>query len=290
MESKTEIKGIVSEARVLVGKVMDKQNNATQKVSESFSIRNKESRKLKADVAFLNAMTKHREAEIEEQKREIARLKGVILACEARARERIEELERELQKARSEATRARREVSELEGETSQLRIALARSFNETKERCDAAAAANCMRLNALLTTYRTLTEQALGSVKAIVDKSRECAEKAASVIEENNSSDKSSEPQRRVLFTPEKGVSDEEEEEEDEKEEESSELEVLETPSKGKMVVEEGTPSRDSYCSTRRPFVLGTRLSAKARMPSRGNKTVVSANIFDKENEEEENN
>lgn len=290
MEKRSDLLSVTTEVRALAKKMVDTQNDSTQKFSESLSIKAKESRRLKDEAASLAAEGRAKDAEIEAQRREIARLKAVIQACEARARERIEELEREAQKARSEAAKAQREVAELEAETSQLRIALARSFNEMKERCDAAATANCMRLDALLTTYRTLTDQAIASVKAIVGKSQECAEKAASIIEENNSksgesSDKSSEPQRRALFAPEKDMMDD-----DDEEEEGERREILETPSKGRMIVEEGTPSQDSFCSKRRPFVLGTRLSAKARMPTSGNGMVVSANIFDKENEEDEEN
>lgn len=296
----------LSQTKTLIGKMILEKDKEIRRLSEFVLIKNNENARLLEKVADLDKVVKEKDAELEAHKREIKRLSAAVLACKIRAQKTKEDLEREVQRARSEAKRTQREVIQLEGETSQLRIALARSFSEMKERCDEAASANCTRLSALLTNLKTFTDQAIDSLKAIVDKSEGYAGKAASIIESDEETKGMSREScdnigydgitpQRVLFSPEKGI---EGQNEDEESGLDNEFEVPSTPSRIRMIVEEeeekkkeeGTPSKDKNCTERHVFVLGTRLSAKARMPSSGNNAVVSSeNIFDKENEEENN-
>lgn len=309
----SSFKSELSQTKTLIGKMILEKDKEIRRLSEFVLIKNNENTRLLEKVADLDNAVKEKDAELEAHKREIKRLSAAVLACKIRAQKTKEDLEREVQRARSEATRAQREVIQLEGETSQLRIALARSFSEMKERCDEAASANCTRLSALLTNLRTFTDQAIDSLKVIVDKSEGYAGKAASIIEsveEEKGMSRGScgnigydgiTPQR-VLFSPDKEIDGQKREEEGSGLD--NEFEVPSTPSRMRMIVEEeeegneeeekkkeeGTPSKDRNCTERHVFVLGTRLSAKARMPSSGNNAVVSSeNIFDKENEEENN-
>lgn len=258
-----------------------------KRLSEFILIKNNENKRLLDKISKCDQLLKEKDIEIESQKREISHLTAAILALKIKSQKNKEDLEREAQEARSELTKAQREITELESETSQLRIALARSFNDMKIRCDTETSTSYMRLNSLLTTYKKMTEQAINSIKVIADKSAEYADKAASVVEKDDEikSGNNNEIKKRVLFSPDKEMSDESNKENISE----NEAVIMSTPSKIKMVVEESTPSRDGGYSQRRPFVLGTRLSAKGRMPSSGNSaTVASVNIFDKENEDDE--